>query len=149
MSDFGELCPLFNTGVYSEVVFPQICMTSLSTSMNALAGTMTYSVTKAGYWRFGRTVVVTEAWVKNGDTVEGAEILFLGIAATGVGTISGFATITISTTITGVSPMYSWQPFTFTASRTFTSTDILTLTCATTTALSAGLYDLMVKYREK
>lgn len=149
MADFGELCPLFNTGVYNEVTFPGLSMTSLSNTMNALAGTMTYSVTKLAYWSFGRTVVVTDAWVRNRDTVEGQVCLILSIATSGVATMSAFASCTVSTTVTGVNGQYGWRPFSTITSRTFTSTDILCMTIATTTATSAGIYDLMVRYREK
>ena len=53
MSDFSSLCPLFNTGVYSEVTFPNIVVKSISTTTAIGPGIP-----------FGRSVIVTSAYVR-------------------------------------------------------------------------------------
>jgi len=148
MADFGELCPLFNTGVFSEVTFPNIPMTAVSTTSNALAGTLTYTVTK-DVFTFGRTVVVTDALMKRNSDICAAQSFWLAIATSAVATMSAFATMMMALSISFRSVGYTWIPFTFLASRTFTSTDVLCLTVGTVGATGAGTHDLIVRYREK
>jgi hypothetical protein len=147
MSDFGELCPLFSTGVFKEVTFPDISMTNVTLCGNGFLGTETVSV--AGYFTFGRTVVVSEAFIrrKKGGTVESENVIQLNHhnSETAVGTI--FGTITISTTTDGADQL-TWNRMTVT-DKTFTSNDILGISPAVGTALSAGLYDLILRYKEK
>ena len=148
MSDFGELCPLFNTGVFNEVMFPYIPMTGVTACGNALAGTLTF--TKEGYFTFGRTVVVAGAFVRRvgqGSTVDGAMILQLMHHAshTTAGTV--FGTFTVSITLDGMDKL-TWVPMDVTA-KTFTSSEILGFTMATGTASNAGIYDLIVRYKDK
>ncbi|GAG53237.1 unnamed protein product, partial [marine sediment metagenome] len=65
MSDFSELCPLFETGVFHEVTFPNIDMTGITAVGNGLIGSLTVGVaTASGNWTFGRTVVVTGAFCR-------------------------------------------------------------------------------------
>ena len=151
MADFGELCPLFYTGVYSEVCFPKIPMTGHAGTTNALLGTLsiTTSAEKAGAFTFGRTVVVTGAYVRHqGIAVKGEEALQLKHCATlrASGTI--FASVTINVT-QSFQDIYTYIPFTMTGDKTFTSDEVLCFTDATVTALSSGVYDLIVRFREK
>jgi len=146
MSDFSELCPLFDTGVFKEITFPNIAMTGVTASGNAMLGTLTFS--KVGYFTFGRTVVVMSAFLRRvGVTVEGAGIVQLmhHTSETAAGTV--FGTFTVSTTGLGMDAL-TWAPMAVSA-KTFTSSEILGFTTKTGTALSAGVYDLMLRYKEK
>ena len=151
MSDFSELCPLFNTGVFSEVCFPSIGMTGHAGTTNALVGTLsaTASSDKAGAFTFGRTVIVTGAYVRHrGIAVKGEEALLLKHCASlrASGTIFGSVTINITQSFQEI---YTWIPVTISAEKTFTSDEVLCFTDATVTTLSSGVYDLIVRYKEK
>jgi hypothetical protein len=61
MSDFSELCPLFNTGVYNEVSFHNISMTAIAPTHNALVGVRGLATSPASF-KFGRTVIVTKVF---------------------------------------------------------------------------------------
>lgn len=144
MSDFGELCPLFSTGVFSEVTFPYIPMSAVTACGNALDGTLT--ITHAGQFSFGRTVVVTDAFIRRQSTGEEIIIrLMHHTSATAAGTSIG--TITFAAT-GSFREIYTWSPITVT-DKTFTSDEILGLAPATGTTTSAGIYDLIVRYKEK
>lgn len=150
MSDFSELCPLFNTGVLSEVCFPSIGMTNFSGTSNALVGTlsMAASTDKAGAFTFGRTVIITGAHVRHrGIAVKGEMALQLRHCLTlrASGTIFGSITINVTQSFQEI---YTWIPAVVTA-KTFTSDDVLCFTEATGTTLSSGVYDLIVRYKEK
>ena len=146
MSDFGELCPLFNTGVYNEVFFPAVAMTNITASGNALAGTLTASL--CGYFTFGRTVVVTDAAVRKTVNPTAGQSLALQHFTSGLAAGTTFGTCVVSITLTGMQVGYTWLWMTVT-SATFTSNDVLGLTVGTSTASGAGNYELMVRYREK
>jgi hypothetical protein len=65
MSDFSELCPLFNTGVFTEVTFPNIAMSQITASGNGLLGSLTCgAATRTAVWTFGRTVLINNAFVR-------------------------------------------------------------------------------------
>jgi len=145
MADFGELCPLFNTGVFKEVTFPYIPMSAVTACGNAFLGTLTFS--KAGYFTFGRTVVVTDAYVRRvGATVEGAMILQLKHHTSETAAGTTFGTFTVSTTGSGMDAL-TWAKFA-TTSKTFTSNELLGLSPLTGSAASAGVYDIMLRYKE-
>lgn len=151
MSDFSELCALFNTGVFNEVVFPNIPMTAVSSTSNALDGTLplTVSADRDGVFTFGRTVVVTGAFVRRrvANSVEAA--LLIGHRTSLRAAITVFGSLTIPATASSQELWYTWAPFTISASKTFTSAEILNFGIATAIAGSAGTYDLMVRYKEK
>jgi len=145
MSDFSELCPIFQTGVLKEITFPYIPFSAVTACGNAFLGTLTFS--KAGYFTFGRTVVVTEAYVRRvGATVEGALILQLNhhTSETAVGSV--FGTFTVSTTGSGMDAL-TWAKFAV-SDKTFTSSDVLGISPLTGSAGSAGVYDIMLRYKE-
>ena len=151
MSDFGELCPLFTTGFYSEVTFPNIKMTGHAGTTNALVGTLSMAAAtdKAGAFTFGRTVVVTGGYVRHkGIAVKGEEALHLKHCANLLLSGTIFASVTINLT-QSYQEIYTYIPFTMTGEKTFTSDEVLSFTDATVTSASAGVYDLVVRYREK
>jgi hypothetical protein len=59
------------------------------------------------------------------------------------------ATLTISVTFDGVEESYTYIPFTDVTQATFTSDEVLGFTMGTGLAGSAGVYDLIVRYKEK
>ena len=149
MADFGELCPIFNTGVYNEITFPAIDMNAITTSGNALYGSLGSSITMAGYFTFGRTVVVTGAFARRTSANSTVVNLYLRHIAAGTFTTIGtiFASGTFTPTIS-ILDNYAYMPFTVT-SMTFASSDILALAPSLGAAGSMGTYDLIVRYREK
>jgi hypothetical protein len=147
MSDFSELCPLFATGVFHCITFPRVALSTVSVSANLLAGTNA-ALTYAGNFTFGRTVVVTEAWVRQQSaalSIEGALNLVHKSSAMITGTIFGSVTLPIS--VSQAELWYSWKPFVAFTGKTFTSNEVLALQCAT--RVSSGAVDLMVRYKEK
>lgn len=147
MSDFSELCPLFSTGVFNEVTFTDLAMTALTGTIdNALVGTLTF--TKVGNFTFGRTVVVTGAFVRNRVKPTAAMIMQLQHRTSQIATGTQFATLAISITASGVE-VYSWIPMNTVTNTTFTSDEILAFCTGTGTASGAGTYDLMIRYKEK
>ena len=145
MSDFGELCPLFSTGVFSEVTFPSIGMSGVSICANGLVGTA-QALTHAGAFSFGRTVVVTDAYIRQDKAPDGEVILKLMHHTSQLAAGTSIGTITFATTVS-FREIYTWSPITV-ASRTFTSDEVLGLGIATVTA-TTPVYDLIVRYREK
>jgi hypothetical protein len=153
MSDFSELCPIFNTGVYSEITFPKIGLSGITASGNALYGSLWPSITMQGYFTFGRTVVITGAFVRRISLNEASQFLYLRRHNGAISAVSGvagtvFGTCTITPTAS-VLDYYAWLPFGNVTEKTFTSTDILGLAPATGTATSGGCIDLIIRYREK
>lgn len=149
MSDFGQLCPLFESGVFNEVLFPDIHMTDVSICANALVGTKEGMVSAMGEWTFGRTVIVTEAWVKKVSVVASTEQydLMHHSSQLAVGTVIG--TVQLSTTITGQPVGKGYIPFTIPTAFTFASSDVLGLIPSASEASVPGYIDLLVRYKEK
>lgn len=151
MADFSELCPLFKTGVFHEVTFPgPMSLSAVLTQRNLLAGTG--AAAKEGYFTFGRTVVVTNAWIRkevatNATTTE----LCLVHKTSGTAALSGTAFATIALASNDGSQFevgYSWQPFTAFIGKTFTSSEVLSLQIVPAFTVSSGKVALMVRYRE-
>ena len=116
MSDFSELCPLFNTGVYSELTMPYINMAWSATG-------------KAdGGYKFGRSVIVTAAFIKKHTTFSAtatATIAYLCRQASIDATKTTFATIALSATNTSATAVpRRWKAMTVTA-KTFSATQVL------------------------
>ena len=122
MADFSEMCPLFETGVFKEIMIPAVPMTYVTACGNAMLGLLTFS--KPGYFTFGRTVVIVSGFIRNiGKTVEGTMQVQLRRHSDEVATGTIFATFTISVTGDSQTPQ-TWLGGTFTE-KTFTSTDLL------------------------
>jgi hypothetical protein len=146
MSDFSELCPLFNTGVFSEILFPGIRMTDVTLCGNALDHTLTAS--SIGDFTFGRTVVVTGAYIRKVASAAVAMGLQLQHKTSRLAIGTTFGTQVVSNSITGMAVGQTWVGMTVTDT-TFTSSEVLGLTVAVGTAASGGIFDMIVRYKEK
>ena len=148
MSDFSELCPLFETGVFNEITFSHLALSAISASGNALYGSLFPSTSMEGKFTFGRTVVVTNAFIKRYTANAAVNYLHLKhfTSASAAGTI--FGTVSVTPTVS-ILDLYAWKAFETITDKTFTSSDILGLSPATGTAASAGTYALIVRYRDK
>ena len=138
MSDFSSLCPLFNTGMYSEITLPYISLTSRSTT-NKFEGGIPFS----------RSVIVTHAYVKKHTTFTAtatAVKLALCRAASWAATRTVFATIVLSATVT-TQAVGKYLPFTVTA-KTFSATQVLNLKALKKEA-GAKNVSVVVRYKEK
>jgi len=150
MSDFSELCPLFNIGVFGEVTFPHLYnLTGLQVTTNMLAGDRTADQHEG--FTFGRTVVVTEAflrrWTFTADSSNNQPMLMrLAIRNTAAAVKTNFASLTITTT-TSIMSYLTWNAMTVT-DQTFTSDAVLDFGLATITETAIGCYDLIVRYKE-
>lgn len=146
MSDFSQLCPLFNTGVYSEVSFYNVGFSALSTTNNALVGAL-LPATQPGSFKFQRTVVVSKIYLqKQSDGSETPIIHAQRRAATGTAAATVFATLAVSTTVTKY-PLGRVRAMTTTA-QTFAAADVLGFALATKKT-DAGRYNFIVRYKEK
>jgi len=150
MSDFSELCPLFNTGVFGEVTFPgPMYLSGVLSTENLLAGTA-HASDALGFFSFGRTVVVTGAFIRR-ELVNTTEVtLHLRHKLSGtealVGTI--FASCTLPLSISA--HQYGmWKAFTTFTGKTFASSDILAMSPGNAATVSSGAVALMVRYKEK
>jgi len=121
-------------------------MTNITACGNALDNTFTAS--SIGDLTFGRTVVVTGCFVRKNVVNAAAQSLVLEHKTSRLAAGTAFGTIMISVTITGMAIGQTWVGMTVTE-KTFTSSEVLGLTVGTSTAASAGTYDIMVRYKEK
>jgi len=149
MSDFGQLCPLFNTGVYNELYLGRISTTLyVTSSMNFLNGPGDLD-TAAMSFNLGRTVVVTNFWVRRKvTTVDDTIQFYVGRQSdTGTAIASLFGTLELLSNITAYPDLNGhWQPADTIASFTLNTADYLFFGC---TGDGESTLDLMVQYREK
>ena len=140
MAEFSALCPLFNTGMYSEISFPDtISLVSLTTGAKF-----------AALPPFGRSVIVTHAYVsKNTTFATTATAVKLAIcrAATWAATRTVFGTINLSRTVTA-QPIHKYLPFTIASAKTFSATQILHLK-SLKSELGARGVKVIIRYKEK
>jgi hypothetical protein len=147
-SDFGQLCPLFESGVFHEVIFPDVHLTDISICANALIGTLEGLASQMGEWSFGRTVVVTEAWCRKISAVSLEQLdLMHHTSMSAVGTVIG--TVRLSASITGQPIGAGYSPFTIPVAFTFASSDVLGLVPAESEDTMGGYIDLLIRYKEK
>jgi hypothetical protein len=149
MSDFSELCPLFDTGVFHEIVFPGLNMTLTAETCNALEGSCTAGAAHSGNFTFGRTVVVTKAFLRRWTANAITSTIHLDHRTTAGAAQTIFGTWIISVTQTLKEVKYTWLAMTQAADKTFTSSEILGMCIGGGTLSSGGEYDLIVRYREK
>jgi len=146
MSDFSELCPLFHSGVFHEITFPQINMTGVTATVNALVGTLVHTAIQ-GLFKFGRTVVVTGAFVKRLTVQVSEGIVVLNHHKSELTAGTEFGSLSIETTLSAME-QFGWIPMNVTA-KTFTSSEILGISMATGTTDGPGEYDFIIRYKEK
>lgn len=141
MSDFSSLCPIFNTGVYSEVTFPMIPMTSKTTSAMFQNG-----------FAFGRTVIVTAAYVQKVTafaatcTALTVKLAKAAAASTTYALRTVFASYVLSASST-TQATGRWLAMTVTA-KTFTASSVLHVHSSKSEAGAKNI-NLIVRYKEK
>ena len=140
MSDFSDLCPLFNTGVYSEITFPLITVAAISTT-----------TTIGPAVPFSRSVIVTHAYVKRTADISSTvtyTVKLAKMAAWRVKVASGtvFASCKISSTATAY-PITRYKAMTVTA-KTFGASDLLVVVNSKKETNMTTL-DIIVRYKEK
>lgn len=138
MSDFSDLCPLFNTGVYSELTLPYLNTASIS------------STAECGGFKFGRSVIVTDAYLMKHTTLttstDAYKILLDKATSYAAATKTTFASYTISETVT---VQAIGKPLAMTVTdKTFGASDYILVT--TGGSEGGGRYvSLIVQYKEK
>ena len=152
--DFGQLCPLFNTGVYNELFFGHITGSLYITiTLNALeyAGSV---ATFPSCLRLGRTIVVTKVWYRRAnDAIVDTATTSLCI---GRQTGSGTAAATMFGTTVAIGADAStypdfidhWRQMTLTACMTVHTADCLFAYVNGGNAAS-GEWDFIFQYRDK
>jgi hypothetical protein len=146
MSDFSQLCPIFSTGVYSEVTFNMVTFSGLSSTHNALVGALS-KATKPGSFKFGRTVVVTKVYCQR-LAKPGTKPIIYAKRHPSTGTAAGviFATLAVTSTA-AKNPLGRVKAMTTTA-KTFLAADVLGFGIATLRT-SPGKFAFIVRYKEK
>ena len=146
MADFSQLCPLFNTGVYSEVTFVNLGFTGVSTTMNAMAGAVA-KATQPGAFKFGRTVIVTKVYCQKQIAATTKPIvLAMRHAATGTAAGTAFASLAMTLTVTK-NPIGKLAAMTTTA-KTFLAADVLGFSNKTKKT-AGGRFHFVVRYKER
>jgi len=137
MSDFSSLCPLFNTGVYSELTLPSVIVKAISTTTKIGPGIP-----------FGRSVIVTAAYARRQTDISSSVTytVKLAKAASWAATKTVFASCKISSTTT-VYPVGRYKAATVTA-KTFSATDVLHIVNSQNEA-NMSTIDVIVRYKEK
>jgi hypothetical protein len=138
---------LFNTGVFNEVTFHNFALTNITASGNALLGTQTIGAATRTVWTFGRTVIVTEAFLRKRSLVGDANTAQLVHHTSQLAAGTVFATLEVTVSMS-TQERYTWANMNVTA-KTFTSSEVLGFSFPTGTAASGGSYDLIVRYKEK
>jgi hypothetical protein len=140
MANFSQLCPLFNTGMYSEVTFPTIILANISTTTTIGPGIP-----------FGRSVIVTHAYARRAVDLTAAVTYTMKLGkmaawSVKVAAATIFASCKMSTTVTAY-PVGRYKAFTVTA-KTFNATDILVVQNSQKEAAMQNT-DIIVRYKEK
>jgi len=159
MSDFGELCPIFNTGVYNELYLGTFTtsiyynsITAVTASGNNFLSCPGLAAANPSSFRFGRTIVVTNWWgrkkVANNNSV--SVVLILGRrTASGTAAASAFGSLTLCVGITAFPDIVNaWQQGQMTVSMTLNTADCLNI--ANNVGEDDGpTVDIIIQYREK
>ena len=157
MADFSELCPLFNTGVFKEITFPNVqagndvYATYLTYNMLEGAGGASLMLTAGtgiSMFMFGRTVVVTDAWLQRIAANKTAQNFILQHKTSAAAAGTAFASVAISASLS-VHTITGWKTFDTCTDTTFTSSEVLGLTIGTVTGDTVGSYNLIIQYKEK
>ncbi len=149
MSSFGELCPLFNTGVYNEIFLGRLTGSIYTTTTMNFISSPGSPATCPTSFRLGRTVVVTEMYFRRfvANTTATISIHIGRRTSTGSAAVSGFGTLTFADDVTTY-PDYS---------RVWRALGATSFTLHTADALQIGIngdattgdFDIIVQYREK
>lgn len=140
-TDFSALCPLFNTGVYSELTIPgPLLQDNLASTTTKLAGVI-----------FGRSVIVTAAYLAKMTALATVSLnptvkLYRQASWASAGTC--FASFEISKTTT-VQILNKWLAFTIAAAKTFSATQWLTVRGDKGRSNGKSVYGVIVRYKEK
>ena len=148
MSDFSELCPLFETGVFNEITFPALkLLTSIAITSNLLGGTGDAATCPCDF-KFSRRVIVTNAYMRRtfSNTMDisfklGKRVGSGTAAATAFGSFTGTNTLSVYAN-------NCWKVFGAFTATTMEAADVLNLSTGTLTADVPGEWDLMVRYKE-
>ena len=141
MSDFSDLCPLFNTGVYGEILVPYIDVSAGTTSICLTA-----------FPPFGRSVIITDFYISKLTAFAAsctAVIVKLYRQATSLGTMasgSAFASLTLSATAT--KQFLNTYTTGATTDTTFSATQILKVGKSKDEA-GAKHVSILIRYKEK
>jgi len=149
MSDFSELCPLFNTGVYSELTICEMGFSGISTTMNALGGQRTRAAAP-GSFKFGRTVIVNKVWAQkivNPSTTSTPILVVNRMATSGTAAMTAFASIKFSAT-QSLYCLYRAKKMTQASNKTFLAADVLGFSVKTKKT-RGGVFSFIVQYKEK
>lgn len=155
MSDFGELCPIFNTGVYNELYLGRfttsVYYTSTTLTLNWLSNPSVPPDTPSSF-NFGRTVVVTGWWVRKkvaNNNSATCNIIIGRRTASGTAAASVFGTATMCVGITATPDIVQrWQCASMTACMTLNTADFLNISNSVGEDDCPTL-DVMIQYREK
>ncbi len=124
-------------------------MRNITLSGNALWGSLFPSVAPETWFTFGRTVVITGAFIRRYDISSQTVTVNLYLkhftSASATGTVFGTGTIPMTVSL---NDLYSYISCVVT-SKTFISSDILGLAPSLGAVSGVGSYDLIVRYKEK
>ena len=151
MSDFGELCPIFNTGVYHELYLGRWTASVYSSATFNFMSSVGDPATAPTSFNLGRTVVVTNCWVRRKGAITTATVSLQIGRRTGSGTAtqSLFGLLKLAEDATA-HPDFdgNWQRLTMSTSMTLHTADYLDISDAVGVATNAS-FDVIVQYREK
>lgn len=139
MSDFSDLCPLFNTGVYGELTIPYFSVTAKSTT-----------TTIEGFPKFDRSVIVTGAYIRKKTTpasTTAAIVLKLGKAASWAATRTVFASYKLSKTTT-TQVLGKYLAMTQASAKTFSATDVLHVSVGSNETIGENV-GFLIRFKEK
>jgi hypothetical protein len=140
-TDFSALCPLFNSGMYSELTIPGVFSTASKSTTTRFAGII-----------FGRSVIVTAGYLAKMTALASATAkckIALCRAASWGATASVFATLQLSKTTT-VQILNKYIAFTQAAAKTFSATQMLIIKSRTASkATGKSVRGFVIRYKEK
>jgi len=150
MSDFSELCPIFNTGVYNELYLGRWTASVYTSATYNFLSSVGDPATAPTSLNLGRTVVVTKAWIRRVGAITTAVASYRLGKRTGSGTAtqSIFGILALGEDASA-HPDFAgnWQLISLTACMTLNTADYLDLS-----GVGAGTdasFDVIVQYREK
>ncbi len=155
MSDFGELCPLFNTGVYNELYLGRFTTSVYYTSVTLTQNFLScpgLPASNPSSLRFGRTIVVTGWWTRKKVANNNSATVNIVIGRrTGSGTAAAsvFGTATYSIGVTAFPDIVNaWRAGYMTACMTLNTADCLSISNSVGEDDCPTL-DIVIQYREK